>query len=43
LHPENGIAFNHGAFFQKAQGPRTPPTSWRDLDDRMHYRKGPSV
>jgi hypothetical protein len=36
LHPENGIAFNHSVFFKKAQAPRTPPTSCRDLDDRMH-------
>jgi len=40
LHPKNGIAFNHGAFFQKAQAPRTPPTSWRDLDDRVHVSEG---
>jgi hypothetical protein len=36
LHPENGIAFNRSAFFQEAQAPRTPRTSWRDVDDRMH-------
>jgi hypothetical protein len=39
LHPENGITFNRSAFFQKAQAPRTPPTSWRDVDDRMHLPK----
>jgi hypothetical protein len=39
LNPENGVAFNHNAFFQKAQAPYEPPTSGRDLDDRVHLSK----